>query len=439
MLIYTERNSPRLTYILDFILGDLMGLAYRLTNDKDNFKNYNGAKFCYAKHPVADEIFFEAVDLLFETNVTLQPISFAEQGKMLGFYQVSERSAMPFDFLASAFLMISLYNEYLPNKKDKYDRYRGSQSLNYKLGILEKPMINYYAHELKKILSAKFPELVFKQNKFEYIATFDVDMAYSYLEKGARINAGGFMRSLVLSDFSDIRNRYRVLFRGKRDPFDTFDYLFKICKEAQAKTMFFFLLGNRSKLDKNISHTNERFRKLIKKISEKTEVGIHLSFRSHIANDVMETEMHRLEEITGKPVFRNRFHYLRFLVPASYVRLVKIGIKEDYSMGYAARVGFRAATCSPFMFFDLVKNEPTELKIYPFAFMDTTFTHYNRRDPEEALERILTMMKYVREVGGPFVGLWHNSSFTEQGEWVGWKNVFETVAREAGAIMKQQQ
>lgn len=119
------------------------------------------------------------------------------------------------------------------------------------------------------------------------------------------------------------------------------------------------------------------------------------------------------------------------------MRLIKIGLKEDYSMGYAARIGFRAATCSPYKFFNLLQNEATDFTIYPFAFMDTTLTHYNKFDADESLKRILGLMKYVKEVEGEFIGLWHNSSFTEQKEWKGWRNVFETVAREANLLMKE--
>ena len=62
-----------------------------------------------------------------------------------------------------------------------------------------------------------------------------------------------------------------------------------------------------------------------------------------------------------------------------------------------------------------MKNEPTSLKIYPFCFYGSTLTHYNRLNPEEALEKIMQLMKYVKEVEGPFIGLWHNSSFSERG------------------------
>jgi hypothetical protein len=437
LLIYTEHSTNRLTYIFDFILGELLGLIYEITHDKERFAAYTGPKFSYATDPVGSEIFFEASALLFQTKVQLQPISFAEFGKSKGFYEMSERSSINFDIFASAFFMITCYNEYLPNKKDKYDRYRASQSMNFKLGFLEKPMINIYAQELKKILLTRYPALLFRQGKFEYIPTFDFDMAYSYLEKGFKKNAGGFFRSLIISDFKDISNRFNVLFRNKRDPFDTYDYIFKVC--APFRTIFFFLLGDHSKLDKNIPYENEKFRNLIKRIAAKTETGIHLSFRSHMSNEVMEEEITRLKEITGKQPFSNRFHYLRFTIPSSYLRLIKIGIKEDYSMGYASRVGFRAGTCTPFYFFNLITNEVTNLKIYPFAFMDTTFAHYNRLDPDKALEKIGHIMKYVKDVEGPCYTLWHNSSFTEDGEWRGWKNVFESAARDAAAMMKEEQ
>jgi hypothetical protein len=437
VLIYGDRNSPRLKYIFDFILIELLGLQYEVTQDRVKFRNHTGAKFSYSLAPLADELFFEAAPLLFETALVLQPVDFFDYENITGFYPLSKRSTIPFDPFASAFLMITGYNEYLLSKKDKYDRYRASQSLNYRAGFMEKPMINLYALQLKKILGQRFPELQFKQNRFKYTATFDIDMAYSYLEKGLITNLGGFMRSFMLSDFTDMKTRYDVLFNGRQDPFDTYDYIFEVCGKNNIETKFFFLVGDKSRFDKNIASENERFRQLIRDIAEKSDIGIHLSYGSHVSNGVMQLEMKRLEEITGKMPTSNRFHYLRFTLPSSYMRLQKIGIKEDYSMAYATRIGFRSATCNPYYFFNLTKNEVTDLKIYPFAFMDTTLSHYKRLTAEESLERIKHMMKAVKEVEGPCIGLWHNSSFTEQGEWKGWREVFELASEYAGKLMEQ--
>lgn len=439
LFIYTEKQSPRVKYIFDFLFTEILGLTYELTHEKEKIRNYQGPKFSYAKNPVGDELFFEAAQLLFETALLLQPIDFCDYENMTGFYFVSKRSRMPFDPFASAFLMVTCYNEYLLHKKDKYDRYRASQSLNYKAGFLDKPMVDIYALGLKKILAEHFPELEFRERKFKYVATFDIDMAYSYLEKGLTTNLGGFARSFVLSDFKDIRTRYGVLFRGEPDPFDTYDYIFNTCAGNGIETKFFFLLGDKSRLDKNIAYENEKFRDLIKDIAAKTEVGIHLSFGSHVSNGVMLQEMKRLEEITGAAPTINRFHYLRFTLPSSYMRLQKIGIKEDYSMAYATRIGFRSGTCTPYYFFNLLNNEVSGLKVYPFAFMDTTLSHYRRFTPEESIDRIRQVLKAVKEVGGLCIGLWHNSSFTEEGEWKGWRQVFETISSDAAKLMKEEE
>jgi hypothetical protein len=435
VLIYTEKNSPRLQYIFEFLLSEILGLSYKIIHSKEEFSNYTGVKFSYANQPVTDEIFLAAIPLLFETVIKPQPIDFCDYKEIKGFFPVfHDKSVMPFDLFASAFFMISRYEEYLPGKKDKYDRYRGSQSMNHKAGFLEKPMVDLYALEFKKILQQKFPELKFKERKFSYTATFDIDMAYSYLHKGFKRNFGGFLRSFILSEYKEMRARFGVLMRGMRDPFDTYEYIFEVCKKHNIPTYFFFLLGDESRFDKNVEHTNEGFRSLIRSIDQKTKTGIHLSFKSHISSKKSQEEIKRLTEITGKPTISNRFHYLRFQTPNSFKRLEELGIKEDYSMGYAGRVGFRAGTCTPYYFFNVKSNEQTNLKIVPFAFMDTTFTHYYRIENERSIAKILELIAAVKKVEGSLVGLWHNSSFTEQLQWRGWRKIFETVAEEASRL-----
>ena len=91
LLIYTEQKSNRLTYIFDFLLTELLGLNYELTQDIDTFTSHEGPKFSYASQPIADELFFEAVPFLYETDLVLQPVDFCEYGKSTGFYIVSER------------------------------------------------------------------------------------------------------------------------------------------------------------------------------------------------------------------------------------------------------------------------------------------------------------------------------------------------------------
>jgi hypothetical protein len=375
---------------------------------------------------------------LFETDIRHQAGGFVEWGNLVGCFPLHQESAISFDVFASAFFMVSRYEEYLLSKMDKYDRYRASQSLNMKAGILEKPMVNYYALALQRLLRERYPEMSFRKTPFRYNITFDIDIAYSYRGKGLKRTIGGLGRSLLSAKWGEAKARMQTVLLNKPDPYDTYDYIFRICEKNHLSPTFFFLLGDESRFDKNISHRNKNFRNLIKRIADKSQTGIHLSYRSHIASGVMQREVKRLEDIINGDVTRNRFHYLRFQLPDTYERLIKIGIMEDYSMGYAPHVGFRAGTCTPFRFFNLNRNEESPLTVHPITFMDTTFTHYYLTDKEFALDRIMQLMKSVQECGGDFTGLWHNSSFSEEGEWKGWREIFETVARQAALIRESE-
>ena len=80
---------------------------------------------------------------------------------------------------------------------------------------------------------------------------------------------------------------------------------------------------------------------------------------------MIRVEKQRLEHILGETVYHNRFHFLRFTLPQSYQQLLACGISDDYSMGYADQIGFRAGTCTPFYFYDLENEIQTTLKVHP--------------------------------------------------------------------------
>ncbi len=434
LLIYTDKVTNRLTYTFDLLFTDLLGLQYDLTTDKGTFNNHSGAKFSYAKEPVGNELFFRCFHLLFEEGVRHQPISFVEKGKLKGFFAVLEPSALPFDIFASSFFVVTRYKEYLPSKIDKYGRFRSSQSLLYKAGLLEKPVVNHYALYLKDMLAERFPELEFKKHRFSYKPTFDIDQAYSYLHKGFKRTAGAIVRSFIHTNFKDLKERFQVLTGRKPDPFDTYDYIFNVCGNNNQKPMFFFLVGDGSRFDKNLSIEEKAFRELIEQVAQKADTGIHLSFKSHVSSRMTQREIKRLAKVLNQEITRNRYHYLRFQLPNSYSMLLKNGITEDYSMGYAPRAGFRAGICTPFFWYNLKTESVTELKVHPISFMDTTFTEYRKTTPAESLEKIKSILKAVKEVEGTAYGLWHNSSFTEQGVWKGWRKVFESAAAYAASL-----
>ena len=94
-------------------------------------------------------------------------------------------------------------------------------------------------------------------------------------------------------------------------------------------------------------------------------------------------------------------------------------------MGYAEQTGFRAGTARCFKWFDLLKNEATNLNIHPFAYMDGTLLEYLKLTPSEAKIRIGELYHEVQKYGGAFSFLWHNETISGYQHWESYKEVFK--------------
>lgn len=433
ILIYTQKFSPRLDYILKFIFKDIYGVDYKLIHNKTEFISSDLAKINYSNDKIEGSIQIAPVDLLFESNILQKKIEVNKWESHKTFFQTFVNSDIPFDLFSASFYLISRYEEHLPFNTDKHGRFEAEQSLAAKNGFLYDPIVDQWACKLAEILKEKFPGLLAKREgfqiykrEFKYISTIDIDNAYAYLYKGTVRTIGATMRDLFKLNFNENKKRFQTL-TGKKDPFDTYGYLDSLHKQYGIEPYWFFLVGNYNTYDKNLPLDNETFQELIKKISDKAEIGIHPSYESNKSFDQLKKEFKYLSEISLKPIIKSRQHYLKLLFTETYQNLLKLGIKEDYTLGYATDVGFRAGTCTPFNYYDLYNEKETDLKIYPFQVMDTTLNQYLKLDIDEAVERIKEMITKVKQVRGTFISLWHNESLSDHGYWKGWEPVYKRM------------
>ena len=269
----------------------------------------------------------------------------------------NENTEIPFDIFAATFYLISRYEEYLPHVKDQFERFPASESLAYQHKFLDKPMIDIWVYKFRDLLLSHFEgfkeELHNKKRKFNYISTIDIDNAYQFKHKGFTRSVGGILKDLSQFNIRNVWLRFMVVFGIRRDPFDMYKRLLFMKKKYKVKTIFFFLLGDYSTYDKNISPGNTNYKLLIKNIADYAEVGIHPSYFSMKNELKTKKEKGILQSIVNFPITRSRQHYLRIELPETYQNLVDLEIKEEYSMGYASHYGFRAGTCTPFYFYDL--------------------------------------------------------------------------------------
>lgn len=426
VLVYTHKNSSRLDYILNFLFTDILGVDYKVVTEKKEFVDSKVAKINYSADFIEDSLQIIPIDLLFESNILQKKIKVTEWNERKIFFQTSDSASIPFDLFAASFYLISRYEEYLPFSADQHGRFEANQSLAGKHGFLYDPVVDQWACLLAENLKQKYPEFEPCKREFKYISTIDIDNAYAYLYKGTVRTLGASMRDLFKLDFNENIQRFKTI-AGEKDPFDTYSYIDALHKQYGIVPIWFFLVGNYNTYDKNLPLDNEAFQELIKKISEIAEVGIHPSYESNNSFDQLKREFDYLSEISNKPVTKSRQHYLKLLFAETYQNLIKLGIKEDFTLGFASDVGFRAGTCTPFNFYDLYNEKETTLKIYPFHVMDTTLNQYLKLNVDEAIDLIHKIIQKVKAVNGTFISLWHNESLSDHGHWKGWEPVYKKM------------
>lgn len=428
LTIYTPTITNRVRYILDLFFTEQLRVDHVLTDDLVEFHAADSPKFAYNKKLIPSVLCFGSAGLLFEKGVTAQNIDVTEHNYLKIFYQTpGEGLAMPFDPFAAAFYLVSRYEEYLPHRSDIHGRFPATESLAYKNDFLKVPLVNYYINAVKTRLLEEFPDMKFHPRKFKYVPTYDIDSAYAYKNKGIIRNIGGLAKAAVKVDLKLMMSRVRVMAGLEQDPYDTYDYLRGLHEKYKRKPIFFFLLGDYDAFDKNISVMIPEFRSLIKSIADEAEVGIHPSYASNTNPTKLKKEIKRLSRILRQDIKLSRQHFLMLRFPHTYNGLLENDIVEDYSMGYASQLGFRASICSSFYFYSLEQENKTPLKVYPFAMMDATLNYYLKMSPEEAIEELTPIIDEVKSLDGLFISLWHNNSLSETQEWVGWRKVFESM------------
>ena len=429
ILIYTHKLTPRLKYIFKTIFIDILKKEINFTNNTKEFENSNSAKINYSTYKLNSGIFFESSSLLFENGIKKQNISIFDYKNNPCFFSVSKESEFPFDPFAAIFYLVSRYEEYLPHKEDEHDRFLASESLAFQNSFLEIPLANIWINNLANKIESHFQNFKFEKKEFQFISTIDIDNAYAYKHKGFIRTVGILAKSLLKG--TDFSKKIKVIFGNDNDPYDTFDYQFKIHKKYNTSPIYFFLLGDYAANDKNISAKNKTFQTLIKSISDNNRIGIHPSYASNNNIGKITKEKNRLQTISQKEVRRSRQHYLKLNLPHTYRNLINNEITEDHTMGYAEQSGFRASICSPYYFYDLEKEEETTLLLFPFTTMEATFQYYLKSTPEEAIKHINKLMQKVKEVNGTFISVWHNESLSDKGIWKGWKIVYEKMLKES--------
>ena len=429
LLIYTPNITNRIEYIMQYVFEERLCIEYLLINNKEQYYNNNEVpKIVYAGEYIPEGLYFFAEKLLFENDIKEFELNEGTYKNIKTIFSHTENAALNFDVFSAVFYLLSRYEEYLNKPLAEHGNYDYQNSILYKLNILDIPVVEQWIELLKDVLLKSFPSLQFKNHKPKFGFSFDIDVAYAYKAHSFARTAGSIFKKIAALNFSETKKQLLTVMNKKADMFDTYNYIFSSIKNK--KTVFFFDMGLYGKFDKNPSWNNKKFRKLIKNISEKSVVGLHPSYASNKNKNLVTIEKNKLEQITEKAITASRQHYLKLKLPYTYNHLIANNIKEDFTMGYYYTYGFRAGTCNSFLFFDLIKNETTTLRLYPFAYMDGSLNDVLKMNAEQAKKTVSKLIDTTYTYNGVFIPLWHNSTLCNCNEWKGWREVFEHTIKE---------
>ena len=424
ILVYTPKITRRIEYIFKHIFINIIGLEVNFTSKVDVFVSFEGPKLSYAPKKLYNEFYIKSNSILLEQGFSDVDIDVKNWEDSKCFFY-NENGTIPFDIFAASFYLISRYEEYLPHLKDVYGRFSFQESIAHKNNFIEDPVIDIWAYKLKDSLCSFFPNIIFNDRKFKLKTIIDVPSVYYYKNKGFLRTIGGVFTDLIRFNPKNIYSRFLVIFRLQKDPYDTFNWIINKQKQVTDKFLFFFLVGKFSTYDKNISLVKQPFINIIKFVSDYSKIGLKLSFFALSNLDILKNEKADIESITNRDLTISRNSFSKVNLPINYRNLIKLNIREDYTMGYVNKIGFRASTCTPFLFYDIDNDIQTPLLINPYNLMDYSLLKINSFLDKK--EKVIALINKVKSVNGTFISVFHNYSFSNEIRWNRFKEIFEII------------
>ena len=430
IVVYSSENSIRLKFVLDWLLKERLHINYTITaNEADAarlpfFISYGKSLPNSLSVPDEHLLWRRGTSKLEPKTGTWNdiPTLFAAEGD----------HTLPFDIFSALFFLLSRYEEYYHYTPDKHDRYPAANSILYKKGWLTRPLADEWVCAFRKKMQAA--GIPVEPTPFVYLPTYDIDMAYSHLHKGAGRIVGAYMRALLRGDVKQISERTQVLKKKQKDPYDSFRWLRQLHKEYDVKPLYFVLSSfKRTAFDKNIHPEHPAMLRVIKNLVRESNVGIHPSYFSE-RGGMVSKEKKILEHVSGHAIHISRQHYIKIKMPQTYRLLLENGITEDYSMGYGTHIGFRAGTGNSFPWYDVESDSITQLRVFPFCFMDTA-AHYEMKLPvTDAFQALDSMSAKLQQTGSTMITIFHNFSLGTSAEWKGWRQAYEQFMQEQTQI-----
>ena len=349
------------------------------------------------------------------------------------------------DFVASAYFLLSRYEELLNPERDAHGRFPGKASVPYKNHFLDRPVVDEYSRWLRNHLLDAVPNRTIEHSNIRTISklylTHDVD--HPFETRGLK----GRIRDVV----SNLIRRHKFSLKpitdyllGCSNP-DCFDWILAfdqsivdaealaspclrrgrdvlVASEQKIHPIYFLLARKNGDVRDNWYLEDRRWPDLLSRFRKYgVTLGLHVSY---VAGGNMTTVKEDVDSLakylnlkTSQPqTLYSRHHFLRMTDPSDFRHLESAGVTDDFSVGYADVAGFRVGTCRPYHWIDPRTGAVGKLVIHPMTIMECTLdgANYMGLTESEARAYSYKLIDRVAEFGGECVLLWHNDSLMDR-------------------------
>jgi hypothetical protein len=140
---------------------------------------------------------------------------------------------------------------------------------------------------------------------------------------------------------------------------------------------------------------------------------------------ILKSEKRQMDGVVNSVTTSARSSFSKVNLPTTYRNYIDLEISSDYTMGYPKSIGFRAGTCTPFLFYDLDYEIQTPLMIHPYQLMDSALL--KKASFLDKKETLLQAISEVKKVNGTFTFVFHNYAFSPLKKWSDFKSLFNII------------
>ncbi|MSQ94958.1 MAG: hypothetical protein EXR98_10445 [Gemmataceae bacterium] len=148
-------------------------------------------------------------------------------------------------------------------------------------------------------------------------------------------------------------------------------------------------------------------------------IGLHPSFAAWNDADRMAAEKSRVERALGAPINQVRMHWLRFSWHDTWHVQQLCGLRDDSTLGFNDRPGFRNGAALVFHPWDRARQQPMALRATPMVLMDSQLYDYATTNPDQRRATMTRLIREVHGVGGKATIIWHPHVLSPDYGWGG--------------------